>query len=250
MSKHALNRRPIQFVLSGLIIGSTIIAIVSPTAFQSTLGANAASYVMLTLFATGLFFFARDHRSLMMLSFSACAALCLILKEDQSKSQLLSEFQDQRALNIALFEPSNEKTDSCNLLEIMEANHADGIIISSINEYRARKLSKNLQKNGYHYFFQAGHSAQSGIAYFYKANLQHEIRIYGNLGFNNSPEKKLIKNTRIYPPKEYVLDPLNSFLELKNYNFVGQLDCNCSFSAQHRGSILIYELNANAKKTS
>lgn len=187
----------------------------------------------------------------MMLSFSACATLCLILKQDQSHSSYLIGNQlSSAAINIAFFEPSNEKNNFCNLLEIMEGDQPDGIIISSIPGKLSDKISLSLKRNGYTYFFQHNTDKELGTAYFYKSTLKNALEIYGQVPSNDSIQKKLIKNTRLDKLRRPIIDPLNSLLELKNYNFVGQLDCNCSFSANHRGSILIYEFDSNAKKTS
>lgn len=250
MIKNALNRRSTQLILSAFIIGSTFFAIVYPTATYSFVGVSTTVYTMLGLLAIGLVFFTLDNRGLMMLSFSACAALCLILKDHSSNAEFLM-FQEEASLKVALFQPSEKENDFCDLAEIIRKNEAEAIVIKSISQFDAKSLAQSLAERGYEYHYQPPSRQHLGNAYFYNALLTNNMKISGAYELALSPEQKMLVKERYIQKKSITsMDPLVPLLELKNYNFVDKINCSCSFSASHDGVILIYEFDSNAKKTS
>ena len=251
MIKNALNKRSTQLILSASIIGSTFLAIVYPTEVSSISGVGSTVYTMLSLLALGLVFFTLDNRGLMMLSFSACAALCLVLKDHSTKADFLSFQEEEASLKVALFQPSEEENDFCDLAEIIQKNEAGAIVIKSISKYDAKSLAQSLANRGYKYRYQAETRQNLGNAYFYNELLTNNMKIYGSYDHSVLSEKKMLVKERFIQKRSITsIDPLIPLLELKNYNFVDKINCSCSFSDSHDGVILIYEFDSNAKKTS
>ncbi len=80
MMTRILNYRPIQLILTTLIVLGVIICIFTPNYLLFKIGASFANQIMLSYLALGLVFLMLKQTKLAFTSFACCGCLCLFLK--------------------------------------------------------------------------------------------------------------------------------------------------------------------------
>ena len=162
--KNALIRRPVQALLSLTILSIPLAFIFLQDQPWLSGRENLATVLMLGTLSIGLLFFILDQHSLIMISISACALLCVNLKES---AQYLHEKIGENSIKIAHLKFSPENPSEQQLFRLILENKVDILSLQDIPLEDIKMIKTKLGRAGYHFSYEVESPDQaSGIALF------------------------------------------------------------------------------------
>lgn len=179
--KNALNSKLVQVGLSTLIIGSTLVFLFYLEKFGLTSGELLPPLMMFGTLILGLLFFITDQKSLMMLSFSACAAICTTLKEQMEPYQALHS--EDEVIRFAHLKITEGESPTEQLRFMVNDTKASLISLQDIDDQELKAVEEQLSQLGYpHHYAISSPNNEANIALFsiYPITFASPAQFFGN----------------------------------------------------------------------
>lgn len=165
--KNALKLKSVQLILTGLILGLTLIFISSINYTGLPPDAFIATAMMLGTLIMGLLFLILDQRSLMMVSFSSCAAICMMIKDQPDRPLDMTNIAPNKAIKIAHFNLDESSSLDFQIDWLTQKAQSDILSFQNIKYEDAEVLHQSLETFGYKYSHVIEETDQAnGIAIF------------------------------------------------------------------------------------
>jgi len=142
-----LDYRPVQIVMSLLIVFGMVAIVFTPNYFLFKLGARYANYLMLAYLLSGIGFLIFRQQQLMFVSFACCATLCMYLRHSSDQQLKLPEPTNSRAIRVAHFNLSSSNLPPEVITDYIIMTEADLISLQEVTPDWVPLIETKLKKH-------------------------------------------------------------------------------------------------------